>query len=272
MSNNNNKGLRALGALIAVTAAFAAHAAPVLPSVTGAGWTTDRYEPASWTNVGTYQGRNDVLGIGINDTTNAANRPAVQQGAFYNTQGRQIGVTGGTGDSIAADLFLNEGWANSQSGFVRSDLWGRAGLVGSEVGVTYPIIGFTNFGTAGARLRVFDADVGGWVNLATDVSALFGTWVAFEIEALASGYEFYVNGALVYTDNLIGSAGGGFTNGFLQAFNYNEASVGVTGNPAYTAHWSNPLRNDVPLPGTLALAGLALSLLAVSGRRRKLAA
>jgi len=262
--------LKFSGGLAAALLTLAAHAAPVLPSVTAAGWTTDRYEPASWTNVGTYQGRNNVLGIGINDTTNAANRPVGQQGAFYNTQGRQIGVTGGTGDSIAADLFLNEGWANSQNGFVRSDLWGRAGLVGNEAGATYPIIGFTNFGGS-PRLRVWDGDVG-WINLATDLSTLYGTWVAFEIEALASGYEFHVNGALVFTDSAIGAAGGGFTNGFLQAFNYNETSVGVTGNPAYTAHWSNPVGNAVPLPGTLALAGLALTLLAMTGRRRKPAA
>jgi len=263
--------LKSIGGLAATLLALAAHAAPVLPNVTGPGWTTDRYEPASWTNVGTYQGRSDVLGIGINSTTDAVNRPGGQQSSFYNTQGRQIGVTGGTGDSIAADLFLERNWASSTAGAVRSDLWGRAGLIGNEVGATYPIVGFTNFGTAGARLRVWDADIG-WVNLTTNLTGLFGTWVAFEIEALASGYEFYVNGALVYTDNVIGSAGGGFTNGFLQAFNYNEASVGVTGNPAYTAHWSNPVTNAVPLPGTLALTGLALSLLAVVGRRRKLAA
>jgi len=263
--------LKSVGGFAAALLAVVAHAAPVLPNITGPGWTTDRYEPASWGNVGTYQGRNNVLGIGINSTTDALNRPGGQQGNFYNTQGRQIGVTGGTGDSIAADLFLESSWANINAGAVRSDLWGRAGLIGNETGATYPIIGFTNFGALGARLRVWDGDIG-WINLGTDVSGLFGTWVAFEIEALASGYNFYVNGSLVFTDILIGSAGGGFTNGFLQAFNYNEASVGLTNNPAYTAHWSNPLRNQVPVPGSLALTGLALTLLAVAGRRRKSAA
>ena len=261
--------LKLVGGLTATLLAVTTHAT-ILPSVTGPGWTTDRYEPASWSNVGPYQGRDDVLGIGINDTTNSVNRPGGQQGVFYNTQGRQIGVTGGTGDSIAADLFLDASWANSQRGFVRTDLWGRSAGA-TEDGVSYPIIGFTNFDTPGARLRVFDSQVG-WINLGIDLTSLYGTWVALEIEAVATGYEFFVNGTLVSTDNTLGSAGGGFTRGFLQAYNFNESSVGVSQNPAYIAHWSDPVSNAVPVPGTLALTGLALTLLAATGRRRKLTA
>jgi len=260
--------LKSIGGLAVALLTLAVHAAPVLPSLTGPGWTTDRYAPASWSNVGTFQGRNNVLGIGINDTTNAANRPAGQQGAFHNTQGRQIGITGVAGDSIAADLFLDQGWGSSTNGAVRTDLWGRAGLIGNEDGVTYPIIGFTNFGTGGARLRVWDGSIG-WIDLATNVSSLLGTWVAFEIGALANGYEFFVNGALVYTDTSIGSAGGGFTNGFLQAFNFNEASVGLTQNPAYTARWSDAARNQVPEPGTLVLVALALTGLGFARRKQQ---
>lgn len=245
-----------------------AHAAPVLPSVTAAGWITDRYEAASWTNVGAFQGRTNVLGIGIDSSTNQANRPSAFEAQFYNTQGRQIGVSGGIGDSIAADLFLDANWANSASGFVRTDLWGRS--VGAEATANYPIIGFTNFGS-GPRLRVFDGQVvGGWVDLTTDVTGLFGTWVAFEIEATTNGYDFFVNGAMVYSDNTL-TAGGGFSRGFLQARNFNSTHDGVTGNPAYTNHWSDPVRNAVSAPGTLALAGLALALLASARQRRKLA-
>jgi hypothetical protein len=238
-----------------------AQAAPVLPSVAGPGWTTDRYEPASWSNVGTYQGRSNVLGIGIDESTNAANRGG-QSGGFYNTQGRQIAVTGGVGDSISASLFLDQGWANSQSGFVRTDLWGRAGLVGSEVGVTYPITGFTNNGTGGARFRVYDSDTSnGWVDLVSDLTSLWGTWVNFEISALAGGYEYRINNSLVYTDSTIGSAGGGFTNAILQAYNFNDPALGISGNPAYTAYWSDTARNQVPEPGTAALVGLSLLML-----------
>ena len=259
-----------LGAATATLLAVSAHAAPVLPSVVGGGWTSDRYEPASWSNVGSFQGRTNVLGIGINDSTNQANRPGAFSSSFYNTQGRQIGVNGNTGDSIAADLFLDANWANANSGFVRTDLWGRS-VDAVETDASYPIIGFTNFGS-GPRLRVFDGQAaGGWVDLTTNLTGLFGTWVAFGIEATTNGYDFFVNGAMVYSDNTL-TAGGGFSRGFLQARNFNSTFDGVTGNPAYTAHWSDPVRLAVPAPGTLALAGLALTLLASAGQRRRLAA
>jgi len=262
--------LKSIGGLAAALFTLAVHAAPVLPSLTGAGWTQDRYDPASWSNVGTYQGRNNVLGIGIDSTTNATARPIGQQGTFYNTQGRQIGIMGVAGDSIAADLFLDSSWLASTAGFVRTDLWGRSNAP-TETGVTYPIIGFTNFGGA-ARLRVFDSDTGGWVNLATDLSGLFGTWVSLEIEALANGYEYSVNGSVVYTDITLGSAGNGFNTGFLQAYNFNDPLLQISNNAAYTARWSDSVRNQVPVPGTLALAGLALTMLGAASRRRKLAA
>lgn len=260
--------IKIFGSLTFAMFALTAHSAPILASVTDAAWTTDRYAPASWSNVGTYQGRSNVLGIGINSSTDAVNRPGGQQGAFYNTQGRQIAATGGTGDSIAADLFLDSSWANSQSGFVRTDLWGRS-VGATENGVSYPIIGFTNStnnGEPGARLRVFDSQVG-WSDLSINLAALYGTWVSLEIEALATGYEFFVNGTSVFTDSTLASAGGGFSRGFLQAYNFNESSFGLTANAAYTAHWSDPVGNVVPEPGSLALAGLALSLLAASRRR-----
>jgi len=258
--------LKLVGSLAVAMFALAAHSAPVLPSVTNPAWTTDRYAPASWSNVGAYQGRSNVLGIGIDSSTDAVNRPGGQQTGFYNTQGRQIAASGGSGDSIAADLFLDANWANSQSGFVRTDLWGRSAGA-TEDGVNYPIIGFTNFGAAGARMRVFDSQFG-WNDLLIDLTGLYGTWVSFEIEALDTGYQFFINGTSVFTDNTLGTAGGGFSRGFLQAYNFNESSIGVTGNAAYTAHWADAGSNAVPVPGTLALAGLALSLLAATRRRR----
>ena len=67
----------------------AAVAAPVMPSFDNApaGWSVDRYAPASFADVGVFQGRDNVLGIGIDSSTNSANRPGGQSATFYNTQG-----------------------------------------------------------------------------------------------------------------------------------------------------------------------------------------
>ena len=83
-------------ALLAATS-FSALSAPIMPDFADVptGWTTDRYDPASFSNVGTYQGRADVLGIGITGAGNLANRPSNYQSTFYNTQGQQHAITGG---------------------------------------------------------------------------------------------------------------------------------------------------------------------------------
>lgn len=54
------------GAILAL-AATGARASDLMPSFasTPAGWTVDRYAPASFGNVGAYQGQWNVLGIGI---------------------------------------------------------------------------------------------------------------------------------------------------------------------------------------------------------------
>ena len=84
----------------------AAQAAPIMPdfSTVPAGWTTDRYAPNSFANVGTYQGRNDVLGIGISSADSLPNRPAGFQSSFYNTQGKAHAAAGGAGSVLSADL------------------------------------------------------------------------------------------------------------------------------------------------------------------------
>jgi len=140
-----------------IVLAWPAKAALVLPDLHDPGWATDRYEPASWSNIGTFQGRDNVLAIGVDSTTDSSNRPVGQQGSFYNTQGQQTPVTGVVGDSLKAALWLDPTWQSSTAGYVRTDLWGRAG--GSEAETTYPISGFTNFGVT--TLRAWDADAGG---------------------------------------------------------------------------------------------------------------
>ena len=244
-------------------ASAAASAASVMPdfSTIPTGWATDRYAPASFSDVGTYQGRSDVLGIGISSPQSFTNRPAAYQGTFYNTQGMQHAITGGAGSFLTADLFIDAGWRNAANGNVRTDMWGvmTDGLAVSD----YPIIGFTNY-DGGARFRVWDD--AGWHDLATTVN--FGAWTSLEILFSGTSYDYFINGASVYTDTATDGSTG-FSAVIMQAYNFGgDPTILNAVASDYTAYWSNSETGHVPEPGTAALFGLAL-LGVVGSRRRK---
>ena len=69
-------------------------AAELMPDFGGVptGWVVDRYAPNSFSNVGTFQGRNNVLGIEINSAQGLTSRPSGYQSSFYNTQGMQYAL------------------------------------------------------------------------------------------------------------------------------------------------------------------------------------
>jgi hypothetical protein len=241
-------------------AATAAHADSLMPDFsTAASWTTDRYAPASFSDIGAYQGRSDVLAIGIDHSGDLANRLPGYQSSFYNTQGKGHDVNSGAGSVLAAALYIPDSWKTASNGSVRTDMWGV--MSNGTNNPDYTIIGFSNFGGA-ARLRVWDGDTeNGWIDIDTAIN--FDAWTTLAIDFTGSSYVYSVNGAAVYTDSTIhGSTN--FSSALMQAYNFADPSIAGANLTPYVAHWANA---EVPEPGMIALFGLGLLGFAASRRK-----
>jgi hypothetical protein len=226
------------------------------------GWAPDRYAPNSFSDVGTYQGRNDVLGIGISSAQSLANRPAPYQSAFYNTQGDgyQFGSLQGAGSVLSADLWISSSMGDPANGAIRTDMWGV--MNGGE---DYPIIGFANTlnapqyaGSTGGHFQIFDGTLNGgsgnWVILGTTVN--YNAWNSFSIDYTGSSYVFDINGNAVYTENITDPLVTGFSAMIMEAVNFGDPATYPGVNPAdYTAYWSN---TPVPEPTTMAAGAMLL--------------
>lgn len=247
-----------------------ASAADLLPSfaTVPSGWTVDRYAPDSFTNVGTYQGHSDVLGIGIGSNGSVANRPSNYSSQFYDTQGMQHAISGGSGNTLSADLYVPTSWLDASNGAVRTDMWAVMND-GSAVS-DYPIIGFTNEGDGGyVGFRVWDDTLnsgsGGWYDLGT--SGTTG-WNALSIDFTGTDFIYSLNGTQVYDQaNSFGSTN--FQAVIMQAYNFNDPAnfPGVTNTP-YVANWSAAAVPE-PATWTMLLLGFgAIGFMMRSSRRK----
>lgn len=236
-------------------------AALVMPSFDGAptGWVTDRYQPHGFADVGMVHGRDNVLGIDINRAEGATARPGAFSDQFYNTQGMQHAISGGTGSVLSAALWIPEKWGDADNGHVRTDMWG---VMTDGTGVSdYPIIGFTNYGDGGARLRIWEGSA--WMDLGVTID--YDAWTDLSIDFTGTSYIYKVNGAVAYTDNTINSSTG-FSATIMQAYNFFDPTIDGANATNYTAHWSNTSAS-VPTPASLPLAALALFALGGTARR-----
>lgn len=237
----------------------AALATELMPSfgTAPAGWATDRYAPAVFAPLAIFEGKNDVLEIGVSSADGLNNRPVPYQSVFYNTQGKGYALSGGVGDTLFASLWVPQDWATNVGGNRRTDMWG-VGVDSSNSISAYPILGFTNSAGAGT-FQYWDSN-GSWTQV--NASPNYGAWNDLEIKLGAGGFEYYVNGALVGSD--LGSVGSiGFSEVIMQAYNFN--GVSTTGTGDYSAYWANS--SSVPEPGTYALMGIGLASLALLRRK-----
>lgn len=225
------------------------------------GWSTDRFDPAAFANVGTFQGRDNVLGISISRAEGFGSRGGGFDSTFYNTQGRKHLISGGPGDSLSADLFVPLEWSDEGSGTVRTDMWGVMGD-GSNI-TKYPIIGFTNLGGT-ARFRIWDDST--WLDLGVAVN--FDAWNSLSITLDGSDFVYSVNGVDVFTDTTpTGSTQ--FDEVIMQSYNFfGDPSLGNVNPVEYTSYWANVGSASVPEPAAMALFGIGLVGAGVARRRR----
>ncbi len=186
-------------------------------------WSVGRFPPRQWATAGSAFGRFDVLNIGIDALDGPTVRPPATLGNFYNIQGREISFPSvqGAGVTVAGSLYIPASW--NTSNLASPALNRRSELLlqytplatdgicpaGNDECLYYGAIGFSSAqisdqlaGGGPPRIRILKKGIAdGWINLPTPF--LSDAWNDLCVSFTGSTLEYYLNGALVFTDSTL---------------------------------------------------------------------
>lgn len=210
-------------------------------------WQVDRHTPTGGWESGSFNGYDNVLRLGIGDTTTTQQ----ENSTFYRTEGIKTcnnecpdGIRN-WGNALEVDLYLDPSWQTTP---VRAGIWGT---VVNEEGtiVDYPIIEVTTVKNVGGQLvyaptwRIWISALGFWFDLGT-YPVEFSEWVTLRIDMdLDDGFNYYyINGLQV--GNFPTAAGSDhireiILNGYNYELEENFADPDVFGPSPYDINWKN---------------------------------
>lgn len=210
-------------------------------------WSKDRADASSFENVGSFQGRDDVLRLGIKD-------PADPRGSFYNWQGYSQRTDAPSGNSfLRGDLWIMDGWQNGgEDDYVHTGMWGSAmpaDLVAEgkyvDAASVFPIVHFTNQGGVG-RLVVWDPSspeaIGGWVDLPETSGVInYDSWNTIDLRLLPEDrkVQYLFNGKVIYTWDVPEPSNPDL--GLPEQFFAMYLKARNTGHSQYDSYWSRLL-------------------------------
>jgi hypothetical protein len=258
--------LAIIAVMFTLSPALAQEKMPDFGSTVPDQWTVDRYAPDSFQLVNGFEGRDNVLSIGISGD----DRPAPYNTMFYNTNGMKYSVdsvgTSSLPSTLSADLFVPDSWADATNGLRRTDIWARITPKDSDAEALslYYILGFTN--ESGTGLFRWWTDAAGWQDLGATVQ--YGAWNKLSMGFATDVFQASINGDLAAS--VAAPDGANRMSGLIaQAYSFDDSFIGSDVNPAYTANWSNSPTTTTPEPVSMALLGTGLIGVVVVKRKRR---
>lgn len=222
-------------------------------------WVVDRDDAAVFENVGTFQGRQNVLRLSI--------APPVAPIDYDTWQGNSQRTLVPAGNSfIGGDIWIQNGWQTGTStDYVNTGMWGSANPADVVEGGVYvndasvfPIVHFSNQSGVG-RLRIWDTtanDISGWITLdgtngTIESSGLinYDSWNSLDMRLITTDgptrIEYWFNGTLVHTWTAPEAVDGSIPEQFFAMY-IKARNNGIT---SFETYWSRLLQGLLITPG-----------------------